>query len=90
MLADYATFDEERGIVEPYLRAWAIHAFVRHAAKYDDFQEPLVFEFDGADVANPVPVPDVVLHAPAAARFFFEAYPSSPNRFIAPPDVRAM
>jgi hypothetical protein len=90
MLTDYSTVDEARGMVEPFLRAWEIQAFLHHFAKHDDFQQPLVFEFDGAEVSHPVRGPDVVIQAPAAGGFFYRAYPSPPDRFEAPPDVRAM
>lgn len=90
MLVDYSTVDMARSVVDPYLRAWEIQSFLRHVAKHDDFQLPIAFEFDRADIANPIPGQDVVFNVPMARGFFYHANPSPPEEFIASTDVRRM
>jgi hypothetical protein len=90
MIGDYLTVDDAREVVEPYLRAWEIQAFLRHVAKHNDFQQPLVFQFDGVDIANPVPGPPIVIQASTGQGFFYGEYPSPPHGFEASPNVRAM
>src|SRR4051812_34210449 len=53
MLTSYSTVDEARSLVEPYLRAWEIEAYLNHFKKHVDTQFPIRFEFDGADISNP-------------------------------------
>ena len=90
LLADHSTVDGARVVVEPYLRAWEIEAFLNHVEKHGDFQQPLRFEFEGADVTNPVPGSAVVVLAQSAGAFFYRAYPPPPQRIVASSHVRLM
>ncbi len=90
MIADFGTVDEARAIVEPYLRAWEIKAFIRHFERHSDWQHPLLFKFVGAEVSNSVPTDAVGIIGSPAGGFFAKQYSPAPIDFVASDKVQAM
>lgn len=87
MTTDFPSILEAREIVEPYLQAWEIESFLNHLKEHADFSQPLRFEYQSAEVKNPIPI-SATAHLGTARLFFKADFPPPPITISCSPEVR--
>jgi hypothetical protein len=96
-LRHFVTEERARAAVEPFLRTWEIDAAINHRQPI----EPMLFEYERADVVDRSPDPPHLhrlsgvcrvscVTSSAPVTFALREYPPPPDRFVASHDVQAM